>query len=79
MKVLVRNRATGQFLKGQTLWTYNAVEAREFVSCPNAMNRACALGATNAGIVLSFGDSGLSTRISPHHMQLLQPTRPRWA
>ena len=79
MKVLVRNRDTGLFLKGKTLWTYEAVEARDFISCPNAMEQARGMGLANAELILSFGDPRLDIRISWHHMRLLQPMRSRWA
>jgi hypothetical protein len=79
MKVLLRNRDTGLFLKGKTLWTYYATEARDFVSCLNAMEHTLGMRLTNAELILSFGDPRLDIRISPRHMRLLQPTRPTWA
>ena len=79
MKVLLRNRDTGLFLKGKILWTYHADEARDFLSCPNAVEHTRGMGLTNAELILTFGDPRLDIRISPRLMRLLQPSRPRWA
>ena len=76
MKVLLRNQDTGLFLKGKTLWTYQAAEARDVVSCLNAMEHTRGMGLANTELILSFGDPRLDIRISPRHMRMLQPARP---
>ena len=63
MKVLVKNRDTGLFLKGETRWTKKDVEARDFGSCPKAMEEAYAVGLTHPEIVLFFGDPLLDIKI----------------
>ena len=79
MKVLLRNRDTGLFLKGKILWTYYATEARDFLSCLNAMEQMRGMDLANAELILSFGDPRLDIRISPRQIRLLQPSRPGWA
>jgi hypothetical protein len=79
MKVLVRNRDTGLFLKGKILWTYYADEARDFLSCPNAVEQTRGMRLTNAELILSFGDPRLDIRIPQRQLRLLQPSRPTWA
>ena len=64
MKVLIKNRDTGLFLKGETLWTNKPVEARDFRSCPYAMEDVHRMGLTNAELVLSFGDPVFDIKIS---------------
>jgi hypothetical protein len=64
MKVLLKNRDTGLFLKGETLWTSQPGEARDFRSCSDALNGAYNTGLTNPEIVLSFGDPSLDITIS---------------
>ena len=79
MRVLVRNRHTGLFLKGETQWTDEPLEARDFVSCLNAMEQLRRMGLTNAELILSFGDPRLDITLPSRHMRLLQPARPTWA
>ena len=76
MKVLVKNRDTGLFLKGETLWTDKTVDARDFHSCPYAMEGAHRLGLTNAELVLSFGDPTFDINISLCDTQIPQPAGP---
>jgi hypothetical protein len=64
MKVLLKNRDTGLFLKGETLWTNKPVEARDFGSCCDALNGAHNNGVRNAELVLTFGDPSLDIKIS---------------
>jgi hypothetical protein len=79
MRVLLRNRDTGLFLKGKTLWTYHAAEAQDLLSCLNALEHTREMRLANAELVLSFGDPRLDITISPRHIRLLQPARPAWA
>ena len=79
MRVLVRNRDTGLFLKGETLWTDEPLEARDFVSCLNAIEQLRGMRRTNAELILSFGDPRLDITLPSRHMRLLQPARPTWA
>jgi len=79
MRVLVRNRDTGLFLKGKALWTDEPLEARDFVSCLNAMEQLRGMRLTNAELILSFGDPRLDITLSPSHVLLFQPARATWA
>jgi hypothetical protein len=76
MKVLVKNRDTGLFLKGETLWTNKPVEARDFHSCPYAMEDVHRMGLTNAELVLSFGDPAFDINISLCDPRVPQPAGP---
>jgi hypothetical protein len=78
MKVLVKNLDTGMFLKGETLWTNEPVEARDFRSCPYAMEGAHRLGLTNAELVLTFGDPAFDIEISLCDARMPQPLRPKY-
>ena len=78
MKVLVRNGDTGLFLMGKRLWTFEAGEAQDFLSCSNAVEQMRAMALTNAELILSFGDPRLDIRISSHHTRLLQSAGGQW-
>ena len=73
MKVLVKNRDTGLFLKGETLWTNKAGEARDFGSCSDAINGVHNTGLVNAELVLTFGEPSLDIKISLCDTRILQP------
>jgi hypothetical protein len=53
LRVLLRNRDTGLFLKGKKLWTYYAAEAQDFLSCLNALEFTRWMRITNAEFILS--------------------------
>jgi hypothetical protein len=74
MKVLLKNRDTGLFLKGETLWTDQSDEARDFGSCSDALNGVYNTRLTNADIILTFGDPSLDITISLCDTRMLQPT-----
>jgi hypothetical protein len=73
MRVLVKNANTGLFLKGDNLWTNEAVEARDFGSGVNAIQGAFAMHLTHPDIILSFGDPSLDMKISLGDLRFLQP------
>jgi hypothetical protein len=55
MKVLLRNRDTGLYLKRKALWSYPAVEARHFLSCLNALEQTRGMRLAKAELTLSLG------------------------
>jgi hypothetical protein len=73
MKVLVKNRDTGLFLKGETLWTNKPDEARDFGHCSDAINGSHNTGLTNAELVLTFGHPSMDINISLSDTRMLQP------
>jgi hypothetical protein len=55
MRVMVRNRSTGFWLRCDGNWTDLAAQAQDFGSSMTALERAVATGVKELAVILSFG------------------------
>ena len=69
LRVLVRNRDQGSYLKGDGHWTNAISEARDFVTCAKAIEMACAAKIKEAEIVMAFNEPGFELVMSLNGME----------